>query len=238
MEKMCYLIFVIFLLLIILFYIWSSKKEKSQLDQCFYDHVLFPELKKIKIYEDEIIKEFQNFEKKQNNWIAWPEKHLYDYKRDNWKVFPFFAFGAWSEKNCNIMPNLTKYLKSIPNLKVALLSKLGPKSKLEPHKGWGDYSNYIIRCHYGLKIPSSDTCFMAVKNDDSDMYEKQFHKYKNWLVFDDSKVHYASNESNKEERIILIIDLERPKFIKDGTSDVKYSEELANLIKEFKKSLD
>ena len=34
-----------------------------------------------------------------------------------------------------------------------------------------------------------------------------------------------------EERIILIIDLERPKFIKDGTSDVKYSEELVNLKK-------
>lgn len=235
MEKICYLIFIIiFLLLIILFYI------NQQLDQSFYDPVLFPELKKIKIYEDEIIKEFQNFMQKQNNWIPWPEKNLYDYKRDNWKVFPFFAFGSWSEKNCNIMPNLAKYLKSIPNLKVALLSKLGPNSKLEPHKGWGDYSNYIIRCHYGLKIPPNNTCFMAVKNNDHSEYEKQFHKYKEWLIFDDSKEHYASNESNKEneERIILIIDLERPKFIKKGSSNIKYSEELANLIKEFKKSLD
>ena len=105
---------------------------------------------------------------------------------------PLFAFGSWSRKNCDKLPILTKYLKSIPNLKVALLSKMG------------FYSNNVIRCHYGLHIPSKK-CSMLVKQNDNANYEKKFHKYKKWLIFDDYKEHYAQNESDKE-RIILIIE--------------------------------
>ena len=50
-----------------------------------------------------------------------------------------------------------------------------------------------------------------------------------WLAFDDSKIHYANNTSNKD-RIVLLIDIQRPEFIKTGNSDVTETTELKNFI--------
>jgi ornithine lipid ester-linked acyl 2-hydroxylase len=222
------LILIVGIIIAIIISLIMNNTEK--IDTAFYDPKMFPELKKIEKNKNNITKEYQQLNSK---WVPWPEKHLYEHERDNWKVFPLYAFGFWVNKNCQKMPVLTKFLKSIPNLKVALLSKLGPKSKLESHKGWGQYSNNIVRCHFGLKVPKS--CFMAVKQNDHSNYQKQYHQEKKWLVFDDAKEHYACNNSD-EERVILIIDLVRPNFIKRGQSDVKYSAELANMVEEFRKA--
>ena len=223
----------IIILFVFLIFIFIFKFVSKQMNECFYKSELFPELLHIKKYEEEIIKEFHILENKKDFWIDWPETELYE--NQQWQVLPFYAFGKWSKKNCKLMPNLTNFLKSIPNLKIASLSKLGPNTKLEPHKGWGDYSNNVIRCHYGLKIPSNK-CYVYVKHDNNTTYEKRNHKYKEWIIFDDSKDHYAYNKS-KYERIVLIIDIKRPSFFKKGTSNVQYSKELINLINEFKKSL-
>lgn len=217
----------IILILIIIFW------KHSEMDEYFYDPKLFSNLRAIKPYENHIIKECLNLYSNNKKWIDWPEKSLYKNK-DNWKIYPLFAFGSWADKNCSMVPSLTKYLKSIPDLKIALLSKLGSKTSLESHQGWGKYSNHILRCHYGIKIPPN--CYMAVKNKSDKKYNKKYHKYKEWLVFDDSKLHYADNKSN-QERLILIIDLVRPNFVAEGTSKIQYSEELINMINEFKKSL-
>jgi aspartyl/asparaginyl beta-hydroxylase (cupin superfamily) len=228
-----YIILIAICIIIIAIVIIKLNKTQ-QLDNCFYDSDLFSEFNKIKQHSNEIIKEYNAMNGK---WVPWPEKYLYEHKRDNWRVFPLYAFGFWVDKNCKQMPTLTKYLKSIPNLKVALLSKMSSKSKLEPHKGWSNYSNYVIRGHYGLKVPKGNKCFMAVKHDNEDDYQKQYHKYKQWIVFDDSKMHYADNQSD-EERVVLIMDLARPDFIKKGSSGVEYSKELENMINEFKKSIE
>jgi aspartyl/asparaginyl beta-hydroxylase (cupin superfamily) len=221
----------IYLILIILIFFLIYYKN-NMLDYCFYNPNLFNELNKIDKYDDAIITECLNLIPDKKIWIDWPEKKLYK-KKNNWKIFPLFAFGTWSINNCKEVPVLTKYLKSIKGLKVALLTKLAPNTCLKPHKGWGKYSNNILRCHYGIKIP--ENCYVAVKNDDDTKYKKIYHKYKKWIVFDDSKLHYANNKSS-QERLVLIIDIERPDFIKPGTSTIEYSEELINMVNEFKKS--
>ena len=53
------------------------------------------------------------------------------------------------------------------------------------------------------------------------------------IVFDDSKLHYAQNNGSKD-RIILILDIDRPKNVKIGTSTVEDTAELNNFIDSIK----
>ena len=63
------------------------------------------------------------------------------------------------------------------------------------------------------------------------MYQKEG----KWIIFDDSETHYAGNLSNTD-RIILIIDIMRPKSIKNGTSTMGDTTELLQLIEYYKKN--
>ena len=49
------------------------------------------------------------------------------------------------------------------------------------------------------------------------------------IVFDDSKMHYAENNGDSD-RIILILDIERPDFVKKGISDIENTNELNEFI--------
>lgn len=161
-------------------------------------------------------------------WHDWPEKELYN-KNGTWKVFPFFAFGTWVNKNCVRCPSVFKFIKNIKGLKLAVLSKLSPGMKLKYHWGWAKHSNYVIKCHYGLVVPEG--CYISVY--DNGKEERQYHEQFKWLIFDDSKQHYAENTSD-DDRIVLIIDVERPPNIEIGKSDVGNSKELLEIVKYFK----
>jgi aspartyl/asparaginyl beta-hydroxylase (cupin superfamily) len=188
-------------------------------------------MKILKKHEENINNEIMDFiSKKDNAWIEWVEKELCEEKK--WHIIPLFAFGKWSQKNAETLPELTNCLKQIPTLKTALISRLKPHTKLSPHKGWANLANNVIRLHYGVNIPNENKCYMAVKQDSNEDYKIQYHKNKQWLAFDDSKQHYAANDSDKD-RIILIIDIKRPNFIETGNSDVVYSQELVDLCNSF-----
>lgn len=55
------------------------------------------------------------------------------------------------------------------------------------------------------------------------------------LVFDDSKSHYAFNYATNasDERIVLIVDMERPSSIPLGTAKGGHTNELDSFIKRF-----
>ena len=151
-------------------------------------------------------------------WLDWVEKNLYKTNTNNgdWKIIPFYGFNIWIDDNCNKCPELTKFLKSIPNLKTASLSKLGPNTILTEHQGYASHSNFILRCHFGLDIP--DNCFISVGDYEKDKLKiseniiREVKKYKQgkWIIFDDSKFHYTSNNNKNKNRIVLLIDIERP----------------------------
>lgn len=204
----------------------NPKEEK--LDKLFYDvDDISSDLNKIDNLKDKILTETLAVYDK--NWTDWPEKNLYE-KNGQWKIFPFYAFGQWVDKNCIACPNICNFLKQIKGLKLATLSKMSPKMKLTPHKGWGNHSNHVIRCHYGLTVP--DGCYIAVSRE-NDIDEIQYHKKFRWTIFDDSYAHYAENTSGKD-RIVLIIDIDRPSHIKTGTSDIGDTDELLEIINYFK----
>ena len=243
---------IIIIICIIFIYFINYKKDK-----CFYNvNEIDINLNNIDKIRDEIYEETIKINKKENKWQDWVEKNLYNKtETKSWKIFPFYAFGTWANDNCKACPIITKFLKSLKNLKLATLSKLSSKIKLVPHRGWGFHSNNVIRCHYGIVVPK--LCYISVSNYEPNitklpLYENnkykidnypnninynneliQFHKKFEWVIFDDSKTHYAENLSD-EDRIVLIIDIERPRNIKQGTSQIGDTKELNDIIKYYK----
>jgi len=169
-----------------------------------------------------------------NYWIPWPEKNLYDNKRYKWDVIPLlYTFPScdvskqkWIQKNCDLFPNTVNLLKNIPNIRTALFSKMGSQTVIDPHTGWGELSNYVLRCHIPIYIPKENTCGLTVSN------ILKYHSSKEIMCFDDSKIHSAFNFSNSE-RIVLIIDLLRPNGIEMGDSSFGKTQELNNFMEIF-----
>ena len=149
-------------------------------------------------------------------WHEWIENQL--------SVIPLYFFGKWSSKGMHLFPNTSKIIKNIPKIKTVAISKLKPQSQIQPHIGWGDLANGILRCHYGLIVPPNNGCVC-------DNWVV-LHKNREWLVFDDSRMHSSFNFSD-EDRIIIIIDMERPSFIEKGISTVEYKQELLDFINNF-----
>jgi len=227
------ILIIIFLLILVIIINISKLREKfliSKKNKLFYEtyeiYEIEKNLKEIEKYKNNILEETKGIYKE--DWIEWPEKYLYRNNND-WKIYPFYAFNIWVEENCKRCPKIYNLLKRIKGLKLATLSKLCGKTKLDMHQGWGSHSNYVIRCHYGIIVP--ERCYIYVEDEKG--YEYRFHKEFEWLIFDDSKFHYAENQ-NDSDRIVLIVDIERPNDIKIGVSEIGDTKELIEIINYFK----
>lgn len=201
------------------------------LDNLFYDpYHIAPKLRNIHALRHQIMHELKNImDEKSNEWNDWPEKELYA-MNGKWKIFPLYAFQVWVDENCQKLPTLTRFIKSIPGVKLATLSKLTSGMRLTPHEGWGNHSNNVLRAHYGLHVPYNK-CYIEVS--DKKRTEKVYHCMDEWLMFDDSKTHFAENTSD-QDRIVLILDIERPWYVKKGVSAIGDSKELLEIIDYFR----
>jgi len=211
------------------FNIIKNPSKKIIKYQTFYDISIYPELSKInyQIIKKELINYINSFN---NNWTEWVEYELWKNKNNSsWKIIPLMAFGKWSQTNIKLFPETIKQLKNINNLVSAGFSKLGPETTLNLHKGWGDLSNNVLRCHLGLIVPKSKCKVFVIGSSNDFMYQKKG----KWIIFDDSLYHSASNEDLIKDRIILLLDIKRPSSIAKGISDVKNSPELNNFIDKF-----
>ena len=234
-----YLIYIIIILLILfgLYYIFfRSISENGKIDQKFYDSNIFPILSTVHNYDitNEVKRNLQT--DLSGNWVDWPEDELYkNLKVDgNWKILPFFAFNTWCNLNCKKFPEVTSFLKTVPNLRNATLSKLSPNTSLNPHSGWGSNSNFVLRCHYGIILPENPKqSYIAIQEHMYDKIDTICHKQNDWIVFDDAKQHYAVNDSNID-RIVLIIDIDRPDYVKKGNSTSIESKEIFDVLNEIK----
>lgn len=215
------------------------------MDKRFYEiDETFPELNRIFLDLELIKQEISSLTNAHDDtskiWMDWPEKALYATNKE-WKIIPFKAFGMTVEENCKKFPELWKFISSIPNVRIAIISKLSPNMKLNTHRGWGSHSNHVLRCHFGLSIPKEKACYISVADEFDTSINKsideeiQYHSQDKWMIFDDSKHHYAENLADSD-RLVLIMDIDRPSHIKIGTSDEKDTKELIDIINSFKKS--
>lgn len=215
----------------------TLKKPSSTISkyQAFYDISIYPELANIdySIIKDELL-DYMNTPSN-NNWMDWPEYDLWKSKNSSssWKIIPLMSFNKWSDKNTKKFPKTTSQLKKIKGLVSAGFSKLGPNTTLALHKGWGNLSNNVLRCHLGLIVPKSKCKVFVIGTSNELMFQQEG----KWIIFDDSLYHSASNETDSKDRIILLLDIERPPYIEKGISDVDNSPELNNFIDEFNKNL-
>ena len=179
---------------------------------------------KLSILEDnyDIIK--QEISELKQNWINWPETELYE--NYDWKIIPLYAFDTWVSKHKKYFKNTLNIVEKIPNVKTILFSKLDGNTKIKPHQGWSKLSNNILRCHLPLIVGKDN--YLGVEN------KKEYHKEGKLIIFDDSKLHYSVNNSDIT-RIVLIIDIKRPYWIKKGKSTVPDTPELHKIMEKYLK---
>lgn len=214
----------------------QEEKEEPQADRFYFWRETFPELQILIDNIDTIRREAATL----GHWVPWPEDHFalgddVENSKD-WTVFPllhtFPAYdeskSTWIDSTCAMCPETTRILKTLPKLRTALFSKLGPGTKLSSHTGWAELANHVLRCHLCLEIPRDGTCGLLVDG------QIQYHKQNQIIVFDDSKPHRAFNSSQCFYRVVLIIDMLRPEYLPKGTATGAMTNELDDFMARFK----
>jgi aspartyl/asparaginyl beta-hydroxylase (cupin superfamily) len=193
---------------------------------------LFPQLGRI--HPSDVLHELQTAES--SLWKQWPEPLAYPDHR--WKTIPLFGFGQWSYQSQHF-PTLCRRLKQIPGVRLAILSKLEAGVSLQSHEGWGFHSNHVLRNHLPIVLPENkQACKIFVQpSRQHTSFQHSSYTDGQWITFDDSLPHFAINHS-QQDRIVLIVDMERPPHIPRGTSTSQETEELKDFIQQNKAPLE
>ena len=143
----------------------------------------------------------------------WIEKNLYEESNEEgWDVAPLMIGGVPISDRCIKFPVLMDLVSNISGVMSVSYSLLKPDTHIVPHKGYDDYSEKVLRFHMGMIIPKGDIG-IRVENEVRTWEEGKC------FVFDDYMVHEAWNYT-EEDRIVLIIDFLREKFV----SNVKFTD--------------
>ena len=127
----------------------------------------------------------------------------------SWKTMGLFFWMFTMHGNCRKCPKTVEILDRIPGLISCSLSILEAGANINPHQGDTDA---VIRCHLGLVIPGELPKVGFQVGDEIRKWEEG-----KTLPFCDAQTHTAWNHSD-EQRLILIIDVLRPEFIKNKYS--------------------
>lgn len=134
-----------------------------------------------------------------------------------WKSF-MLKSGSFVSENCARVPRTAAFLKGIPGLYTAFFSILDPHQYITPHYG---YWKGFLRYHLGVIIPRDNadrSCWLRVNADPADNAtrdkslvergDKYFWREGEGVMFDDTFVHDAANDSD-QIRVILWLDVRR-----------------------------
>jgi aspartyl/asparaginyl beta-hydroxylase (cupin superfamily) len=129
-----------------------------------------------------------------------PEQ-LFITQDDKWKTYMLYAYGRKIPENCIRCPETTRLLETIPGMKTAFFSILGPRKHIPQHRG--PYTG-VLRYHLGLIVPrQKEACRIRVDSQVAHWEEGRS------VVFDDTYMHEVWNETD-EERVVLFVDFTRP----------------------------
>ena len=120
---------------------------------------------------------------------------------DRWKTFFLYGYGYKMRENCDICPETTRIVESIPGMMTAFFSILSPGKFIPPHRG--PYKG-LLRCHLALVVPEPrERCWIQVGDVVSRWEEGRC------IVFDDTYVHKVENNTDGM-RVVLFLDIVRP----------------------------
>jgi beta-hydroxylase len=117
-----------------------------------------------------------------------------------WRTFVLLGYGENVEENQRLCPQTTGLLSEIPGLTSAMFSIFQPGKRIPPHRG---PFKGVLRYHLGLRVPKDPTKAAIRVNGEV----RHWHEGKS-LIFDDTYVHEAWNESD-ETRVVLFVDFIR-----------------------------
>lgn len=117
-----------------------------------------------------------------------------------WGKFYLKWYGHTHASAKKICPQTVKILENIPSVNGAMFTLLPVNGKLTRHL---DPIACSLRYHLGLDTPNSDDCYINI--------DGVSYSWKNGeaLLFDETYLHYAKNDSDNY-RLILMCDVERP----------------------------
>lgn len=162
---------------------WGEKLEENWLP-------IRKELDRILAYKD-LIPSFQDISEDQKS-IS---------KDEHWKTFFLYGFGYKAQKNCELCPETTLLIESVPGMLTAFFSILDAGKKIPEHRG---VYKGILRYHLGLKVPEdAENCRIRV--DDLSTYWQEGRG----ILFDDTYRHEVWNNTD-EVRVVLLMDVMRP----------------------------
>ena len=134
-----------------------------------------------------------------------------------WKSF-MFKSGRFIDENCVLAPKTAALLRRIPNVYTAFFSILDPHQHIKPH--WGYWKGFV-RYHLGVVIPENNRdqlCWLRInaqpeaqdrsRREEIENGEKYYWKNGASVMFDDTFLHDAANESG-EVRVVLFLDVAR-----------------------------
>ena len=119
------------------------------------------------------------------DWLLKDKDHKFYSKHT---IIPIYGYNKWSKYAIDF-PETANLIKIVKNIDTLCFLKLTGNTRLNKHYGYNPSSNYILRSHLGINVPNN--CGMWVNG------EIKLHKEKEWLTFDDSKLHTAFNNSNE-----------------------------------------
>jgi beta-hydroxylase len=117
-----------------------------------------------------------------------------------WNKFYLKWYGTTHNSAIQLFPKTLEIINQIPSIRGAMISILPPGSKLKKHM---DPYAGCLRYHLALSTPNNDQCFINIDNQIYSWRDGQA------LLFDETFLHFAENNT-KENRIILMCDIERP----------------------------
>jgi aspartyl/asparaginyl beta-hydroxylase (cupin superfamily) len=159
----------------------------------FYSTAEFPFLKILEQNREVILSEYLASADKSKPWF---ETNLHNGK---WRTYGIKFKGENIDNEC---PETTKLVNQLPRTYIAGFSTLKSGCKIHPHTG---YTGDVWRAHLGLVCP--DNCWIKVGGEEYRWKEGEV------VVFDDTILHEAANESDTD-RVVLIVD-----FYKEQKSD-------------------
>jgi len=184
---------------------------------------LYPFLGQLREHAGGMLREIEEIDAAK--WTDWPEKHLY--KDHEWRIIPFLGFGMEIRQSRELCPHTYDLAMALPGVQTALISRVPAGMSIEPHRGWAELANNVLRCHVVLQ--TNKKCSLTVDGERRKVRDGQI------LVFDDSKWHHAVNDGGTD-KIVLLLDFPRPRRIPPGESTVEKTPELLEFLESFSDS--